>query len=48
MELITVNKYDILEYGYYDENHNYIAKLNTDKLKELFEADEIILEEQYK
>lgn len=48
MENITVNKCDILEYSYYDENHNYIVKLNKNKLKELFKADEIILEEKYR
>lgn len=48
MEPITVDKYDIIEYAYCDENCNYIVKLNTDKLKELFNADEIILKEEYK
>ena len=46
MENITINKCDILEYAYYDENHNYIVKLNRNKLRELFKADEIILEEK--
>lgn len=34
---------DILEYGYYDENKNYIVVLDTSKLKQLFKADEIKL-----
>ena len=42
-----INKEDILDYGFYDETHKYIVKLNEDKLKEIFEADKIILEENY-
>ena len=34
-----INKEDILDYGFYDENHKYIVKLNEDKLKEIFGKD---------
>lgn len=34
---------DILEYGYYDDNKHYVIVLDTDKLKQLFNADEIKL-----
>lgn len=36
---------DIFDYSFYDDNKKYVVKLNESKLKELFEADEIIFEE---
>lgn len=39
-------KYKIMQYGYYDDQHNYNVVLNVDYLKKLFEADNILLEEQ--
>lgn len=37
----------IMDYGFYDESHRYIVKLNKDKLQELFNADDIIFKETY-
>lgn len=34
-----ISKDDILEYGYCDEQDNYIAVLNKEKLKEIFNAN---------
>lgn len=35
----------IMDYSFYDESGNLIVKLDKEKLKQLFECDEIILEE---
>lgn len=36
---------EIMDYSFYDDAHNLVVKLNEEKLKELYEADEIIFEE---
>lgn len=35
----------ILQYSFYDEQHKLNVVINTDYLKNLFEADNILLEE---
>lgn len=35
----------ILQYSFYDEQHKLNVVINTDYLKDLFEADNILLEE---
>ena len=40
-------KKDILRYSYYNEQHKLVVILNQAKLKELFDADEIYLEEPF-
>lgn len=42
-----INKDDILSYGYYDESGKYVAVINRQKLKEIFNADRVIFEEIY-
>ena len=43
MEDIKVNKSDILDYSYYDENNKLVTVLNVDFLKKLFNTDIISL-----
>lgn len=42
-----INKKDLMDYGFCDESGNYIVKINKDKLKELYGADDIIFQENY-
>lgn len=37
----------ILNYGFYNENHQYVVVLDKEKLKKMFDADIILLEENY-
>lgn len=46
-EYIAVTKNDLFRYTYYDDNHNLVAVLNKDKIKEILGVDEILLEEEY-
>lgn len=39
-------KSEIMKYGFYDDNHHYIVILNKEKLKEIFNADDILWEER--
>lgn len=44
MEDKRISTTDIFTYGYYDENMRKFMVLDKEKLLELFDADEIILE----
>ena len=44
----TIKKDEILSYGYYDDDKNYVVVINRQKLKEIFGADRVIFEEQYR
>lgn len=37
----------ILNYGFYNENYQYVVVLDKEKLKKIFDADIILLEENY-
>ena len=41
----VIKKADLMQYGFYDDSHNYTIVLNQAYLKELFNADVILLEE---
>lgn len=43
-ERIIFNK--IMSYGFMDDNKNYTVVLNEEKLKEIFNADVILLKEE--
>lgn len=44
----TIKKDEILSYGYYDDNKDYVAVIDRQKLKEIFKADRVIFEETYR
>lgn len=43
-----ISKDDLMDYGFCDDSGKYIVKINKDKLKEIYKADDIIFEEQFK
>lgn len=43
-----IKKDEILCYGYYDDNKEYVAVIDRQKLKEIFKADRVIFEETYR
>lgn len=45
MENEKINKKDIFNYTFYDDNKKLCVVLNQEYLKQLFEADIILLEE---
>lgn len=45
MENVKVNKLDLFNYTFYDDNQRLCVVLNKEYLKELFNADIIMLEE---
>ena len=45
MENEKIDKKDLFNYTFYDDSHRLCVVLNTDKLKEIFNADIILLEE---
>ena len=46
MDMENFLKSNILDYSFYDEQHNLIAVLNKQNLKQLLQVDEILLEER--
>lgn len=46
MEIENFLRNKVLDYSFYDEQHNLIAVLNKHNLKELLKVDEILLEER--
>lgn len=40
-----IKKSDLLEYSFYDDNHNLVTVVNEDLLKKVFNADIILLHE---
>jgi hypothetical protein len=46
MEIENFLRNKVLDYSFYDEQHNLIAVLNKQNLKELLKVDEILLEER--
>lgn len=47
MELKEI-KDKIFQYGFCDEQGNYVVVLNEEKLKEIFKADIVLLREEYR
>ena len=43
---MKIDKDEILQYGFYDEQQKYNIVLNVEKLKEIFSADNILLDEK--
>ena len=41
MDNETIKKSDIMKYGFYDSNGKYTIILNEQKIKELFEAEQV-------
>ena len=44
-EVLEVKRGDLFRYSFYDDNHKVVAVLNVEKLKEILEADILLLEE---
>lgn len=44
-DIDTINKNDIFNYSFYDDEHKLVTVLNEDKLKQIFNADRIIFNE---
>lgn len=45
MENEKINKSDIFQYTFYDDNHKLNVVLNVDYIKKLFSADNVLLED---
>jgi len=42
-----INKEELLQYGYYEDDKTYVAVIDRQKLKDIFKADKVIFEEIY-
>lgn len=44
----NIEKFEIMDYGFYEDSKQYVVVLNREKLKKLFGADKVIFEEVYR
>lgn len=42
----NIDKSNLFNYTFYDDSHNLCVVLNTEYIKQLFEADIVLLEER--